>query len=119
MTNYHLTCTWEEAEGVVVMRPMGYLNDQTERGFEELLREVATPNPRVVLDASDLVHISSIGFGMLLAIAADMRQVGGDLRLTGFNPSLSRALTLVFGPYFRLYDSVHEAVRSFGAVAAS
>lgn len=118
MTNYHLTCTWEDVDGVVIMRPMGYLNDQTERGFEQIVAEVGAASPRIVLDASELVHVSSIGFGTLLALAADLRRHGGDMRLSGLNPSLTRALTLAFGPYFQLFATPDEAVRSFGAVAA-
>lgn len=118
MTNYHLTCTWEDAEGIVVMRPMGYLNDQTERGFEQVFGEVSAGCHRIVIDAAELVHVSSIGFGTLLAIAADLRRRGGDLRLAGLSAGLSRALTLAFGPYFQLFATPEEAVRSFGAVAA-
>lgn len=118
MTNYHLTCSWEDADGVVIMRPMGYLNDQTERGFEQVVTEVGAECPRIVLDASELVHVSSIGFGTMLALAAEMRRLGGDVRLSGLNPSLTRALTLAFGPFFQLFETPDAAVRSFGAVAA-
>lgn len=118
MTNYHLTCSWEEADGVVIMRPMGYLNDQTERGFEQVVTEVGAGCPRIVVDAAELVHVSSIGFGTLLAITAEFRRRNGDLRLAGLNASLTRALTLAFGPYFQLFATPDEAVRSFGAVAA-
>jgi anti-anti-sigma factor len=97
---------------------MGYLNDQTERGFEQLLSEIADGNCRVVIDCSDLVHISSIGFGALLAIAAEYRRSGGDLRFACLQASLARALTLAFGSFFRLYDRPLDAVRSFGTVAA-
>lgn len=117
MTNYHLTCAWEDVDGVVIMRPMGYLNDQTERGFEEVVTEVGEACSRLVLDASELVHVSSIGFGTLLAISAELRRQGGDLRIAGLNASLTRALTLAFGPYFQLFATPEEAVRSFGAVA--
>ncbi len=118
MTNYHLTCTWEDSDGVVIMRPMGFLNDQTERGFEQIITEIGATCPRIVLDAAELAHVSSIGFGTLLAITAELRRRGGDVRLAGLNASLSRALTLAFGPYFQLFTSPDEAVRSFGAVAA-
>lgn len=118
MTNYHLTCSWENVDGIVIMRPMGYLNDQTERGFEQVVTEVGQECPRIVLDAAELVHVSSIGFGTLLAIAAEVRRQDGDIRIAGLNPSLTRALTLAFGPYFQLFATSDEAVRSFGAVAA-
>lgn len=119
MASYHLSCTRQDEGGVVVMRPEGYLNDQTEREFEGLMREAAKDSSRLVIDAAGLAHVSSIGFGALLAVASDLRRERGDLRIAGLNPSLTRALTLVFGPYFRLFDSVPEAVRSFDAVTAS
>jgi anti-sigma B factor antagonist len=118
MTNYHLSCSWETVEGIVIMRPMGYLNDQTERGYEQLIQEVSQESPRIVLDATDLVHISSIGFGLLLANAAELRRRGGDVRFAGLSPSLRRALTLAFGEYFQLFETPAEAARSFGAAVA-
>lgn len=118
MASYHLSCTWKVESGVVVMRPEGYLNDQTEREFEGVLREAAQGSQRIVIDAAGLLHVSSIGFGTLLAVASDLRHGQGDLRIAGLNPSLTRALTLVFGPYFRLFETVSDAVRSFDAVAA-
>ncbi|MNY17681.1 putative anti-sigma factor antagonist [compost metagenome] len=118
MASYHLSCSWEIEGEVVVMRPEGYLNDQTEREFEGTLREAARDSQRIVIDASGLIHVSSIGFGTLLAVASDLRRGHGDLRIAALNPSLTRALTLVFGPYFRLFETVPEAVRSFDAVAA-
>lgn len=118
MASYHLSCTWEIEGGVVVMRPEGYLNDQTEREFEGILREAAKGSRRIVIDAAGLLHVSSIGFGALLAVASDLRQEHGDLRIAGLSPSLTRALNLVFGSYFRLFDAVPSAVRSFDAVAA-
>lgn len=118
MSSYYLTCRHEPVGHAVRVAPSGYLNDQTEGDFERAMAEVVTLCERVVLDCSELVHISSIGFGTLLAITGDLRRRGGDLRLASLAPALQRALSLAFGEYLRVYATAGEAVHSFDAVTA-
>lgn len=119
MANYHLTSSWERIGEVVVLHLSGHLNDQTEQGFEALIREVTTASPRLIIDAEQMAHISSIGFGTLLALTIELRLRGGDLRFAMLSAPLRRALTLAFGRFFSLYDSLDEGVQSFDTVAAS
>lgn len=113
MAGYYLDCRREWDGDVVRVLPSGYLNDQTEGEFEAFLREASDCSPRLVLDASGLIHISSIGFGTLLSFAAGLRAAGGDLRLASLNPSMQRALRLAFGDYLRVFETAFEAVRSY------
>ena len=119
MANYHLTSTSEEIRGVVVLHLTCYLNDQTEQGFESLIRDVTINSARLIIDASELSHISSIGFGTLLAMTIELRKREGDLRFTQLSPPLKRALTLAFGRFFAIYDSLDDGLQSFDVVAAS
>lgn len=119
MASYYLTSTKEEVAGVVILHLGGHLNDQTEQSFETLIREVTVGSPRLIIDAVDLIHISSIGFGSLLALTIELRMRGGDLRFALLSAPLRRALTLAFGRFFALHESLDEGVQSFDVVAAS
>jgi len=118
MESYTLICTPLREDSVTVLHLSGYLNDQTVRGFEEVVEALPHDSPQVVLDASEAIHISSIGFGAILSLASDLRERNGDLRIANLNPSLQRVLTLAFAGFFQTFSSTREAIASYHAVTA-
>lgn len=111
--DYPLSFAWHDVGDVVVFRAAGYLNDQTEQAFEQAVRQATARRSRLVLEASEIAHVSSIGFGLLIALASDLRQRGGDLVLAALSPNLQRVLTLAFGTYFQQYGSTEAAIAAF------
>lgn len=119
MDSYTLICTPQREEDVVVLRLSGYLNDQTVQGFEAVVESLPDAPCRVVVDAADAIHISSIGFGALLAITADLRARQGDLRIANLNASLQRVMSLAFAGFFQTFTSTRDALDSYRALTAS
>ena len=118
MDTYSLICTPRREDSVTVLHLSGYLNDQTVRGFEEIVESLPDGSTQLVLDAAEAIHISSIGFGAILSLAAELRDRGGDLRIANLNPSLQRVLTLAFAGFFQTFSSTRDAVASYHAVSA-
>lgn len=119
MDTYTLICTPKQEDRVTVLHLSGYLNDQTVRGFEEIVEGLPQDCTWIVLDAAEAIHISSIGFGSLLSLTADLRDRDGDLRIANLNPSLERVLSLAFAGFFQTFSSTRDAVASYHAVPAN
>lgn len=119
MDSYTLICTPQREDRVTVLHLSGYLNDQTVRGFEEVVEGLEDEATWLVLDAAEAIHISSIGFGALLSLTAELRERNGDLRIANLNPSLQRVLSLAFAGFFQTFPSTRDAIASYHAVPAN
>lgn len=118
METYRLDCTPLCQDGVTILRLAGFLNDQTVQAFEGITENLPAESPQVVLEASETRHISSIGFGAVLFLTAQLRERGGDLRIAGLSPALERVMRLAFADYFQTFPSVREAIESYHTVSA-
>lgn len=69
----------------------------------------------VVVDLGGVRHMNSSGLGMLIGALTTVRNGGGDLRLAGVGDRV-RSLLLItrLAGVFQSYDSVEDAVASFG-----
>ncbi|GAB4214572.1 MAG: WecB/TagA/CpsF family glycosyltransferase [Roseiflexaceae bacterium] len=68
-------------------------------------------NPRLVLDFSETVFLSSAGMAAIARLTDQSRQQGGELRVAGCSPDLLRGLRLVkLDAVVPLYHDVHAAV---------
>lgn len=119
MDSYTLTCTPVVEDTIHVLHLSGYLNDQTVQEFEAIVESLPNGNPFLVVDAAEAIHISSIGFGALLSLTAELREQDGDLRIANLNPSLQRVLTLAFAGFFQTFPSTREAIASYRTVPAN
>ena len=74
---------------------------------------------KVVVDLHDVTLVDSGGVGVLVAKLLTLRGRGGDLRLARLTSRSWRVLSIAhLLTVFQPYDSVAEAVQSFGATAA-
>lgn len=55
---------------------------------------ISTDAPHLILDLSELLFISSLGIGAILAAHAVARKAGGGVRLVHPRPAVQRLLTL-------------------------
>jgi anti-anti-sigma factor len=71
---------------------------------------------RVVVDLHDVSILDSGGIGVLVAKCLALRTRGGDLRLARLTPRTERVLAMThLLTVFPIFESVDDAVRSFGA----
>ena len=81
--------------------PMVVVNLSGSAGMEEgeqlgprLTSLIAADAPHLILDLSELMFISSLGIGGILAAHAEARRLGGGVRLVRPRPAVQRLLTL-------------------------
>ncbi len=112
-----LTVETRDLEQVTLVYPRGFINAHTVRLFEgELRRLVEQRRLRIVLNCADLAYIASAGLGAILGSIEEIREQGGDLRLSELNPTVRGIFEMLgFDQLYRIYASEWEAVSSFAA----
>lgn len=106
----------EQKQGAVtVLRPRGPLVEADAPGFASRVRHaIAGSLGRVVLDASSLAFVDSIGLEALVDIAEELADSGLSLRLCGVNETLREVFDLTgTASLFEHHEDATSAVRSF------
>jgi anti-sigma B factor antagonist len=70
---------------------------------------------QLVADFSEVTYTSSAGLRSLLGAVKDSRRLGGDLRISAVQPSVSRVLSLSgFSSIIKIYPDRESAIASYG-----
>jgi len=78
-----------EASGVTVVRVEGQLIVGNRHQLKELIQAALDQGARrILVDFSETGYIDSSGLGALVSISKRVREVGGELRLSGLNDDL-------------------------------
>jgi len=104
--------------GVSVLRVSGYVDTTTspdlERRLQALLRE---KRYHVVVDLAKVEYISSAGWGIFISEIREIREQGGDLKLSGMIPDVREVFDLLeFENILQSYPDAELAVASFGPI---
>jgi len=90
-----------------------------EANIEQIGREIeqcidASPKPQLVIDFSNVEHLSSAALGKLITLNSRVRSRGGGLRLAQIDPQIYEVFTITkLDQLFEIHDTVDEAVRTF------
>lgn len=104
------------ANDVSILKVSGYLDTTTAGELENALYGLVKKNLyRIVVDLSGVNYISSAGWGIFIGEIKDIRNNKGDLKLAGMTGDVREVyLLLEFHSILESYDTVDEAVSSFG-----
>lgn len=104
-----------EVDGVTVISLMGSIDAMTAPDVTEFIHaQVSKGNIKLVADLSGVDYTSSAGLRVMLGAIKETRSQGGDLRLTGIQPDVSKVLNLSgFANILKLFDDVDSAVASY------
>lgn len=71
-------------------------------------------NPKVLLDFSQVEHLSSAALGTLITINNKVKQKGGQLRLSNIDRQIYEVFVITkLNKLFQIHDSNDKAVKSF------
>src|SRR5882672_4600102 len=104
--------------GVSILRVSGYVDTTTspdlERRLQALLHE---KRYHVVVDLARVEYISSAGWGIFISEIREIREHGGDLKLSGMAPDVREVFDLLeFENILQAYTDSDLAVASFGPI---
>jgi anti-sigma B factor antagonist len=110
-----------EVEGVTLLYPRGFINAHTVRLFEGALQKaMADSRFRIVINCSGLQYIASAGLGAIMGAIEEIRENGGDVRLSELNETVFNIFEILgFNRLYRIFPSELEAVVSFTRPAGS
>jgi anti-sigma B factor antagonist len=112
-----LEITEKESSGVTVLMlagrvTLGEESNKLRTKLKDLLGEGKT---RVVLDLAEVKYIDSAGLGTLVAGYTSARNQGASMKLANLTKKFDEQLHITkLVTVFDVYDSVADAVKSFG-----
>ena len=105
----------EELEGITILKVFGRIDRAVVSEFSnEVKKALKESNYKLVIDMGGVIHINSLGVGVLINSLREARLEGGNLILANLNNTLKRILKIM--GLFRLFvytNSVEEAVKFF------
>jgi len=110
-----LTVLVRQLEDVTLLCPRGFINAHTVRVFEgELRGQLERGRFKIVLNCAELAYIASAGLGAILGAIEELRENGGDLRISELNETVRGIFEMLgFDHLYRIFPSEWDAVRSF------
>jgi anti-sigma B factor antagonist len=92
---------------VAILYIRGYLDAHTAPDLESAFQQLVDAKKySIVVNFKDLNYISSAGLGVFMGFIEDIRQNGGDIKLTNMKPKIYRVFDLLGFP--TLYDILEE-----------
>jgi anti-anti-sigma factor len=100
------------AKGIVVLAINGAVDSSTSEELERRLEQCLAENPaHLVLDLSDMVYISSAGWGIIVKYMQKLGDSGGKLVLAGMNSIILKIFRdLGFEPLIPNYGTLDRAL---------
>ncbi len=104
-----------DASGVMVVQVDGQLIVGNRHQLKELIQKALDQGERrILVDFSDTGYIDSSGLGALVSVSKRVREVGGELRLSGLNEDLRSLFELTkLDTLFTIADTPQQALASF------
>jgi len=105
----------QDTGGVTVVRVDGQLIVGNRQELKDLIQAaVDRGERRILVDFSGTGYIDSSGLGALVSIAKRVREVGGELRLSGLNEDLRSLFELTkLDTLFSIADTPQQALANF------
>ena len=104
-----------EQGDAVVLALDGFLDAHTAPQFENAISdEVAAGHLRLIADCRNLSYISSAGLGVFMSFIEEIREKGGDIKLSGITPKVYQVFEVLgFHELFDIVDGVEAALALF------
>ncbi len=102
-------------DGITILRLKGFLDAHTAGDLEAALQKcIDEKKIRIVVNFEELNYISSAGLGVFMGFIEDVRENGGDIKMTSMTEKIFHVFDLLGFP--ALYDILKtddEAVERF------
>ena len=114
MSDFKITIR-ERDDNIHVMELKGYLDAHTtpilEDAFQNLLNDKKF---RIVINCKDLSYISSAGLGVFMGFIEEIREKGGDIKLSNLSQKVYKVFDLLgFPALFDIFEKEEEAKAKF------
>jgi anti-anti-sigma factor len=106
--------------GVIVVYLRGdILFGEESASLLTLVRELLKESLQIVLDLGNVTHFDSGCAGILVAVCASARKVGGRIKFANLGSHITEVLQITkFFTVFEIFDKAEDAIASFRGAAA-
>ena len=105
----------EQQDGLSVIKLEGFVDAHTAPQFENAVQaEVDSDRLRIVVDCAKLSYISSAGLGVFMSFIEELRERGGDIKISGLAPKVKHTFEILgFQDIFEMPDDLTTAIAQF------
>lgn len=113
MKNFNITHRKIDSYDVLVLD--GELDAHTASQLEDSLKSlIEKNNHQIIVNFDDLDYIASAGLGVFMAYIEDVRELGGDIKLTNMNKKVYNVFDLLgFPTLYDILEDEQDAVKKF------
>ncbi|HED11710.1 MAG TPA: anti-sigma factor antagonist [Caldithrix abyssi] len=100
---------------VSILHLKGFLDAHTAPQFEKALHELVKENRvRIIVSMTDLDYISSAGLGVFMGFIEEIREKGGDIKLSSMSEKVYKVFDLLgFPSLYEIFDDESGALARF------
>jgi len=104
---------------VIIVKLTGYVDHSNSRHVEQVISEILnTGKIKIIFDFSELVYMSSAGWGVFVGEIKTVREKGGDIKLASMTSEVSEVYHILeFFHIIEDYSSINDALKSFGKIS--
>jgi anti-sigma B factor antagonist len=97
----------------------GYLDAHTAPDLEDTISDLINNDRRKILvNFRNLDYISSAGLGVFMAFIEELREKGGDIKMSDMKPKVFSVFDLLgFPMLFEIFKEEHKAIEKFKEMA--
>lgn len=101
--------------GYEILDLQGELDAHTASQLEDSLKHLINSSKSdIIVNFKDLDYIASAGLGVFMAYIEDVREIGGDIKLTNMNDKVYNVFDLLgFPTLYDILDDEEDAIRKF------
>lgn len=113
MKNFNIT--HRKIDSYDVLELDGELDAHTASQLEKSLKKlIEQDNHHIIVNFNNLDYIASAGLGVFMAYIEDVRELGGDIKLTNMNQKVYNVFDLLgFPTLYDILEDEHDAVKKF------
>jgi len=105
----------DDSGEVSSLRLKGFLDAHTAPDLERVIQKLIDEKRfKIIVNFKELNYISSAGLGVFMGFIEEVRNNGGDIKLTNMNPKIFRVFDLLgFPTLYEIRDDESQALESF------
>lgn len=113
MKNFNIT--HRQTDSYDVLELDGELDAHTASQLEEMLKRLISQNQhKIIVNCRELDYIASAGLGVFMAYIEDVREEGGDIKLTNMSKKVYNVFDLLgFPTLYDILEDEQQAIQKF------
>ena len=113
MSNFSVS--FRASDAIQILDLKGELDAHTAPDLEAAIKQcIQKDHHQIIVNGQDLQYIASAGLGVFMAFVEELREKGGDIKISSLQPKVYNVFDLLgFPMLFEIVDNDDEALSKF------